>query len=87
MKPSQRREVALKVREEISVTIRIACIAKIISERCYRYQAKLSGENAVIADWLLGLTQEHRPWGWTLLSVSSQRKALRLESQTRVPNL
>lgn len=30
-----------------------------ISETFYRYQAKLKSENAVIADWLLKLTQTH----------------------------
>lgn len=37
-----------------------------ISETCYRYQAKLNGENALIADWLLSLTQAHKRWGFGL---------------------
>ena len=37
-----------------------------VSESCYRYQAKLSSENAVIADWLLRLTQTHKRWGFGL---------------------
>ena len=34
----------------------MVCRAFAISETCYRYQAKLSGENALVADWLLRLT-------------------------------
>lgn len=37
-----------------------------ISESCYRYQPKLSSENAVIADWLLRLTTANRRWGFGL---------------------
>jgi len=38
------------------VSIRISCSAFGISETCYRYQAKVSTENAEIADWLLRLS-------------------------------
>ena len=37
-----------------------------ISETCYRYQAKLSSENAEIADWLVRLTHNQRNWGFGL---------------------
>lgn len=37
-----------------------------ISESCYRYQPRLSSENAVIADWLLRLTATHKRWGFGL---------------------
>jgi putative transposase len=37
-----------------------------ISESCYHYQAKLSTENAEIADWLLRLTTANRRWGFGL---------------------
>ena len=37
-----------------------------ISERCYRYQAKLSSENAEIADWLIKLTDDETDWGFGL---------------------
>ena len=47
-------------------SIRLACEVNGISETCYRYQVKLSPENAVIADWLLGLTQAHKRWGFGL---------------------
>lgn len=48
------------------MSIRLACETYGISETCYRYQAKLDGENAVIADWLLKLTQTHKRWGFGL---------------------
>lgn len=37
-----------------------------ISETCYRYQPKLSSENAEIADWLVRLTHNQRNWGFGL---------------------
>ena len=48
------------------VSIRLACRAFGISETCYRYQAKLNGDNALIADWLLRLTTANRRWGFGL---------------------
>ena len=48
------------------LSIRMACVVYGISETCYRYQAKLSGENALVADWLLRLTQTHKRWGFGL---------------------
>jgi putative transposase len=48
------------------VTIRLACQAFGISETCYRYQARLSDDNALIADWLLRLTYTNRKWGFGL---------------------
>ena len=48
------------------MSIRLACRAFAISETCYRYQAKLSGDNALIADWLLRLTSTNRRWGFGL---------------------
>lgn len=47
-------------------SIRLACVVVGISETCYRYQAKLSHENAVIADWLVRLTHNQRNWGFGL---------------------
>jgi putative transposase len=46
------------------LSIRSACKAFTISETCYRYQAKLSDENAEVADWLVLLTSRHRNWGF-----------------------
>ena len=48
------------------VSIRLACTTFGISETCYRYQARLSTENAVIADWLLRITAAHKRWGFGL---------------------
>lgn len=48
------------------VSIKLACKAFGISETCYRYQAKLSSENALIADWLIRLTTEQTDWGFGL---------------------
>lgn len=66
VKPSQRREMAKHAVQEKIVSIRLACIAFVISETCYRYQAKLSSENAKIADWLIRLTHNQRNWGFGL---------------------
>ena len=48
------------------VSIRLACQAFVISETCYRYQAKLADDNAEIADWLIRLTHNQRNWGFGL---------------------
>ena len=66
VKPRQRRELAQAAVRNDKVTIRLACEAYGISESCYRYQAKLSDENAVIADWLIRLTHNNRNWGFGL---------------------
>jgi putative transposase len=42
------------------VSIRLSGKTFSISETCYRYQAKLSDENAEIADWLLRLSYMHK---------------------------
>lgn len=52
--------------ERRGVSIRLACQAFQISETCYRYEAKLSDENAEIADWLIRLTHNQRNWGFGL---------------------
>ena len=51
---------------EKGISIRLACRAFGISETCYRYQARLSDDNALTADWLLRLTTTHRRWGFGL---------------------
>ena len=38
----------------------------VVNETCYRYQPKLSRENADIADWLIRLTNKQRNWGFSL---------------------
>jgi hypothetical protein len=41
-----------------AISIRLACKAFGISETCYRYQAKLSDDNALIAEQLIELTEK-----------------------------
>ena len=48
------------------LSVRLACQAFAISETCYRYQPKLSDENAEVADWLIRLTTSYRSWGFGL---------------------
>ncbi len=51
---------------ERGISICLACRTFGISETCYRYQAKLSDDNVLIADWLLRLTTANRRWGFGL---------------------
>ena len=37
-----------------------------ISESCFRYESRTSAENALIANWLLRLTDNNRTWGFGL---------------------
>lgn len=66
VRPSARREMAKTAVEERSISIRLACTTFVVSEACYRYQARLSDENAEIADWLIRLTHHQRNWGFGL---------------------
>lgn len=52
--------------ERYNISIRLACECLGISASCYHYKAKLSNENALIADWLLRLTTTHKRWGFGL---------------------
>ena len=65
-RPSLRKEVALKAVVDRGVSIALACRTFRISESCYRYEHKLSDENAEIADWLERLTDNRRTWGFGL---------------------
>jgi putative transposase len=58
--------MADKAVKEKVVSVRLACQAFAVSESCYRYVAKLSDENELIADWLLKPTDNHRSWGFGL---------------------
>ncbi len=58
--------MAQKAVNEKRISIRLACWMFSISETCYRYRAKLSSENAEIADWLIRLTHHQRNWGFGL---------------------
>ena len=42
-----------------AISIRLACRAFSISETCYRYQSKLSDDNALIAQQLIELGECH----------------------------
>ena len=59
VKPSFRRKMAQQAVAQYAVSIRLACAAFGISETCYRYQAKLSDDNALIAEQLIELTEEN----------------------------
>ncbi len=48
------QEAAQKVQERRRVSIRVVCVALGISESCYHYQPKLSGENELIAECWCG---------------------------------
>ena len=61
--------MAVKAQVRYGVSIRMVCRAFAISETCYRYQPKLSDENAEIADWLLRLTQTYKRWGFGLCFI------------------
>jgi len=58
--------MAINAVKDHKISIRLACRSLGISETCYRYLPKLSSENALIADWLLRLTQTHKRWGFGL---------------------
>lgn len=66
VRPSQRREMARWAVEVRGARVRQACADFSVSETCYRYQRRLSDENAVIADWLLRLTFNQKNWGFGL---------------------
>jgi len=58
--------MAQRAYNERFVSIRIACNVFSISPSCYRYQPKLSDENAEIVYWLLRLTTANKRWGFGL---------------------
>ncbi len=66
VRPSQRVEMAKNSVSNDGLSIRQACQAFSVSENCYRYERKLSDENMLIAELLLGLTQSQRNWGFGL---------------------
>jgi putative transposase len=64
--PSQRKEMAFWAVKHKALSVLRACSSFMISETCYRYEAKLSDINASIADWLLRLTYANKTWGFAL---------------------
>lgn len=65
-KPSCRRQMAQQAVVDHALSIRLACREFSISETCYRYQAKLCDDNALIAEQLIELTEENTDWGFGL---------------------
>jgi putative transposase len=66
VRPSLRAKTAKEAVNEKKLTVRQACRAFSISERCFRYTPKLADDNRKIAELLLGLTQAQRNWGFGL---------------------
>ena len=66
VRPSQRREMARWAVQARGATIRQACTDFSLSETAYRYRPKRSGEDVVIADWLVRLTFNQKNWGFGL---------------------
>jgi putative transposase len=66
VRPSQRREMATWAVKSKGRSISRACRLFGVSQTCYRYKPKLSGENERIADWLVRLTYNQRNWGFGL---------------------
>lgn len=66
VRPSCRRKMAKEAVKRERASIRQACEVFCISQTCYRYVPRLSGENASIADWLIRLTNNQRNWGFGL---------------------
>lgn len=66
VRPSQRREMARQAVKAGSTSIAHACATFGVSQTCYRYQAKASEDNSVIADWRIRLTSAYRDWGFGL---------------------
>ena len=66
VKPSLRKKMAYEAVTQKAVSIRFACDVFQISETCYRYQHQSEDDNALIADWLIKLTDAHRDWGFGL---------------------
>jgi len=66
VKPSRRKEMAKNTVTGKGMSIRLACRTFGISETCYRYEPKLSDENAEIADWLVRIAHNQKNWGFGL---------------------
>lgn len=66
VRPSEKKEMAIKAKYKYKTSIRRVCQTFGISETCYGYKPKLSAENEVIADWLIRLTHKQKNWGFGL---------------------
>lgn len=65
-RPAQRRELAEKAVAKKGVSIALAYRAFGVSETCFRFSPKRDDENEMIADLLVGLTNIHKTWGFSL---------------------
>ena len=81
VRPSQRKEMAQRAVTENRVSIRVACLAFAISESCYRYTAKLSDENAEIADWLIRFTNNQKMRISRMRNIAIIQRRLKRERQ------
>ena len=66
VRPSRRKEMAIKAVKERDICIRVACQAFRISESCYRYECKLDVQNEEVGAWLIKLTDNNRNWSFGL---------------------
>ena len=77
--------MAKEVVQQRGLAIRIACAVFSISESCYRYEPKHDAENALIADWLIRLTDNHRNWGFGLcylyLRIKPRKRLVRAKPE------
>ena len=69
VRPSLRKEMAVKAVTDRGLPIRVACQAFRISQSCYRYETRLDAENEEAANWLIRLTDNHRSCGFGLCYV------------------
>jgi len=60
VKASERKSMDKEAIQSHTISVSLACRTFLISETCYRYQPKLNSDNELIADLLLGLTQNQR---------------------------
>lgn len=64
--PQARKVLAKQAVTQKRVSQRLACAIFQISATCYRYEAKLSDENELIAQKLLELASREKRWGFRL---------------------
>ncbi|MYM31269.1 hypothetical protein GTP58_23295 [Duganella sp. CY15W] len=64
--PARRREIAQWYFDVGLTTVKDVYLALGITHTCFRYQAKLSAANDVVADWLVRLANNWRSWGFGL---------------------
>ena len=63
---SQHVEITQRAISARTRSIHKVCLTCQVNECCYRYKRKLSDESSLIAEFLLGLTQAQRNWGFGL---------------------